>query len=67
MMNAAVVQDEDTVRTWIRVHYFEEACEPRKEFVAVVAPNCYMAINNALSRNGWENGISAIAFIYNST
>lgn len=62
----AIVQDEDAVRTRIRVHSFEEAGKPCEEFVAIVAPDCYMAINNALSRNGWEDGVSVTVFIRNS-
>jgi hypothetical protein len=48
MMDSAVIQDQDTLWSRIRIHYFQEAIKPLDELFAIVTTNFDMCIDKTV-------------------
>jgi hypothetical protein len=48
MMDSAVIQDQDTSWSRIRIHYFQEAIKPLDELFAIVTTNFDMCIDKTV-------------------
>ena len=61
MVNAAVIDDENTARSWIWVHLLDKAFQPEAKLFAIVPAFFDMAVDQAVGGESGEYGISGRA------
>jgi hypothetical protein len=52
MVNVAVVEYKDTVRSWIWIHHSKKPLQPSDKLISVVGTFLYVAIDNAIHGEG---------------